>query len=142
MAANGMHDPTIPATPPEAAFAHGPGELTQITRALVTIYKDHFGRGPNHAHSHYAGADTIICILEGTLTPVENSLVVMGEQQSLQNLRQLFQAASEEAFCSAVEAITGRKVASFMSGNDIKHDVSSEIFVFERDASGAAPMSA
>jgi uncharacterized protein YbcI len=106
-----------------------PGQLMQITRAIVTIYKEQFGRGPEHAHSHYAGANTIICVLEGTLTPVERTLAKIGQTQELQNLRQLFQSAAEQAFRAAVEQITGRQVVSFMSGNDVRNDMASEIFV-------------
>ena len=106
------------------------GELTQITRAIVAIYKEQFGRGPRHAHTHYAGSNTIICVLEGTLTPVEQSLVRMGQIRELQNLRQLFQSAAEQTFRAAVEQITERPTISFMSGNDVANDLASEIFVF------------
>ena len=105
-------------------------ELTKITRAIVTIYKEQFGRGPQNAHSSYAGPNTIICVLEGTLTPVERSLVTMGEKSRLQDLRQLFQTSAEGTFRAAVEEITGRTTVSFMSGNDVTNDVASEIFVF------------
>ena len=64
------------------------GQLTQVTRAIVSIYKEQFGRGPNHARSHYAGPDSIVCYLEETLTPVERSLVALGELHRLQDLRQ------------------------------------------------------
>jgi uncharacterized protein YbcI len=107
------------------------GQLTQITRAMVTIYKDHFGRGPVHARTHYAGGNVVICVLEGTLTPVERSLANLGEQHRLQDLRQLFQSATEPTFRAVVEEITGRRVVSFMSGNDVRNDVASEIFVLE-----------
>jgi uncharacterized protein YbcI len=117
-----------------ARGAHGAPhvELTQITRALVGIYKDQLGRGPEHAHSHYAGADMIISVLEGTLTPGEQKLVALGHIEQMQSLRQLFQATTRPAFTAAVEEITGRRVVSFMSGNDIENDVSSEVFVLER----------
>jgi uncharacterized protein YbcI len=108
------------------------GQLVQVTRAMVTIYKNHFGRGPEHAHSHYAGPDILICVLENTLTPVERSLAELGEHVRLQDLRQLFQNATEGKFRDTVEEITGRKVATFMSANDVKNDVASEIFLFER----------
>jgi uncharacterized protein YbcI len=116
-----------------AQYAPGgaPGQLRQITRAVVTIYKEHFGRGPAHAHSHYAGGDVLVCLLEGTLTPVERSIANLGEHQRLQDFRQLFQSATEQTFRAVVEEITGRRVVSFMSGNDVRTDVASEIFVFE-----------
>jgi uncharacterized protein YbcI len=111
-----------------------PGQLTRITRAMVAIYKEQFGRGPKHAHSHYAGPNAITCTLEGTLTPVERSLTGMGEDQRLRELRALFQHAAEPTFCAAVEEITGRKVIAFTSGMDTKVDLSTEHFVLEPEA--------
>jgi uncharacterized protein YbcI len=108
-----------------------PSQLTQITRAMVAIYKDQFGRGPRYAHSHYAGADSIICFLEGSLTPVERTLAEISEDQRLRDIRLLFQYAAEESFRSAVEAITGRRVVAFISGIDTKADISSEVFMLE-----------
>jgi uncharacterized protein YbcI len=116
-------------SPPQARAGHAPGQLTQITRAIVTIYKEQFGRGPEHAHTHYAGGNTIICVLAGTLTPVEQTLARIGNHQELQSIRQLFQAAAEGDFRAAVEMITRRQVVSFMSGNDVRNDLASEIFV-------------
>jgi uncharacterized protein YbcI len=107
------------------------GQLREITRAMISIYKEQFGRGPRNAHSHYAGPNIIICVLEGTHTPVENTLVRIGEEQRLQDIRQLFQSTTEQTFRSIVEEITGRKTIGFMSGNDVTNDMASEIFVFE-----------
>jgi uncharacterized protein YbcI len=110
------------------------GELSRITRATITIYKEQFGRGPRNAHSYYAGPDTITCMLEGTMTPVERTLVAVGEQHRVQDIRQLFQSAAEQRFRASVEEITGRRVVTFMSGNDVTGDVASEIFGLERQA--------
>jgi uncharacterized protein YbcI len=84
------------------------------------------------AHSHFAGPDVVICILEGTLTPIERTLVDLGQERQLQDIRQLFQAAAEQQFRDIVEEITGRTVTSFMSGNDVRNDVASEVFSLER----------
>ena len=105
-----------------------PGELTQITRAMVSIYKEQFGRGPRHAHSHYAGPNAIVCFLEGTLTPLERSLAEKGEHQRLRDIRLWFQYSAEEDFRSAVEEVTGREVVAFISGIDTEQDVSIESF--------------
>jgi uncharacterized protein YbcI len=126
--------------PPDAAPSERyQSELSQVTRATIGIYIEQFGRGPRNAHSYYAGPDTIICLLEGTMTPVEKTLVTMGEQHRIQDMRQLFQSAAEAKFRSSVEEITGRRVVTFMSGNDVSGDVASEIFGLERKvAPGAA----
>lgn len=96
------------------------------------VYKAQFGRGPVTAHTHFAGPDVVVCILEGTLTPIERALVDLGQERQLQDIRQLFQSAAEQQFRDIIEEITGRAVVSFMSGNDVRNDVASEIFSLER----------
>ncbi len=83
---------TVEEAPVTGAGRAATSELSQVTHTIVAIYKEQFGRGPVHAHSYWAGPDTIVCLLEGTLTPVERTLVNLGEQQRLQDLRQLFQS--------------------------------------------------
>jgi uncharacterized protein YbcI len=116
---------TGPANEREERF----GQLAQITRAMVALYKEQFGRGPTHARSHFAGPDAIICLLDETLTPVERTLVRIGEHQRLRDIRMLFQYTAESAFRGAVEEITGRRVIAFTSGFDANADVASEVFV-------------
>jgi uncharacterized protein YbcI len=106
-------------------------QLTQVSRAMVRIYKEQFGRGPERARSHYAGPDAIICFLEQTLTPVERTLASIGEQQRLRDMRMLFQYAAESEFRGAIEEITGRKVIAFVSGIDVDVDIASELFTLE-----------
>jgi uncharacterized protein YbcI len=105
--------------------------LPRVTSAMVRIYKEQFGRGPETARSYYAGADTIICILADSLTPVERSMREMGEQQRLRDIRMMFQYAAEEKFRAAVEQVTERRVISFMSAVDVDRDLASEIFILE-----------
>jgi uncharacterized protein YbcI len=78
------------------------GQLTQITRAMVAIYKEQFGRGPRHAHSHYSGPNAVVCFLEGTLTPLERKLAEEGEHQRLREIRLWFQYSAEASFRGAV----------------------------------------
>jgi uncharacterized protein YbcI len=106
-------------------------QLMQVSRAMVRIYKEQFGRGPERVRSHYAGPDAIVCFLEQTLTPVERTLAAIGEQQRLRDMRMLFQYAAEAEFRGAIEEITGRRVSAFVSGIDVDADVASELFTFE-----------
>jgi uncharacterized protein YbcI len=103
--------------------------LPRVTSAMVRIYKEQFGRGPENARSYYAGPDVIICILADSLTPVERSMREMGEHQRLRDIRMMFQYAAEEKFRAAVEEVTERPVVSFMSAVDVDRDLASEIFV-------------
>jgi uncharacterized protein YbcI len=115
------------------------GQLAQITRAMVALYKEQFGRGPTHARSHFSGPDAIVCLLEETLTPVERTLVRIGEEQRLRDMRMLFQHTAESAFRGAVEEITGRRVIAFTSGFDPDADVASEVFVLAPSEPSPAP---
>jgi uncharacterized protein YbcI len=105
--------------------------LVQVSRAIVGIYKDQFGRGPERIRSYYAGPDAIIAFLEGTLTPVERTLATIDEHQRLREMRVLFQHAAEPTFRRAVEEITGRSVIAFSSGIDTRADVATEVFVLQ-----------
>jgi uncharacterized protein YbcI len=105
--------------------------LAMVSREMVRIYKDQFGRGPNKVRSHYAGPDVLVCILENTFTPAERSLQAMGEHQRLRDTRIFFQYASTAEFTEAVERSTGRRVKSFISGIDTNTDVACELFVLE-----------
>ena len=106
-------------------------EMSELSNAMVRLYKEQFGRGPTKARSVYAGPDMVLCTLENSFTPAEATLVRMGEHQRLRDIRMFFQHASEKEFCETVEKITGRKVRAFVSGVDVQQDVSSELFYLE-----------
>lgn len=105
--------------------------LRQVSRAIVRLYKEHFGRGPESVSTHFSGPDAIVSILGNSLTPVERSLRDLGSRRQLRDIRLMFQHASEEDFRAAVEAACGRKVIGFTSGIDIDHDLSCEVFMLE-----------
>jgi uncharacterized protein YbcI len=103
----------------------------EISREMVRLYKELFGRGPTKARTEFAGPDIVICSLENTFTPAERSLADMGEHQRLRDTRMYFQAATADRFREIVERLTGRKVRAFVSGLDVAVDVSSEVFYLE-----------
>jgi uncharacterized protein YbcI len=109
-------------------------ELDELSRAMVRLYKELFGRGPTKVRTHYAGPDTVISTIENSLTPAERSMVALQEDQRVREIRMFFQHASEREFSDAVEQITGRKVRAFVSGIDTQQDVSSEVFYLEPGA--------
>jgi uncharacterized protein YbcI len=103
----------------------------EISREMVRIYKEQFGRGPTKAKTSFADADTIVSTLEDSLTPAERNLVALGEHQKLRDVRMFFQHASEANFLEAIERLTGRKVRAFVSGIDAEKDVATEVFYLE-----------
>lgn len=102
----------------------------RISRAMVRLYKNQFGRGPTKARTHIHG-DLVICTLEDSRTPVERRLAEMGEHQRLRDIRMFFQHATEDQFKAVIEAETGRKVRAFVSGMDTTEDISAEVFYLE-----------
>jgi uncharacterized protein YbcI len=100
----------------------------EISREMVRLYKELFGRGPTKARTEFAGPDIVICSLENTFTPAERSLAELGEHQRLRDTRMYFQAATSEKFREIVERLTGRKVRAFISGLDAEEDVCCEVF--------------
>jgi uncharacterized protein YbcI len=100
----------------------------EISREMVRLYKELFGRGPTKARTEFAGPDIVICSLEHTFTPAERSLAELGEHQRLRDTRMYFQAATSDKFREIIERLTGRSVRAFISGLDAEEDVCAEVF--------------
>jgi uncharacterized protein YbcI len=106
-------------------------KLAEVSREMVRLYKEQFGRGPTKARSDFAGPDLIVCTLEDTLTPAEKRMAEFGEHQRLRDTRLYFQHATEAQFCEIIERVLGRKVRAFISGLDTYNDVAAELFYLE-----------
>jgi uncharacterized protein YbcI len=109
------------------------GVRSQLSREMVRIYKEQFGRGPTKASTQIMDS-VVVCTLEDSMTPAEHSMVKLGEHQRLRDIRLFFQHASEDEFRDTVERVTGRKVRAFVSGMDTRNDVASEVFYLEPKA--------
>jgi uncharacterized protein YbcI len=114
--------------------------LSEISREMVRLYKEQFGRGPTRARTDFAGPDVVITTLEETFTPAEQRLADMGEHQRLRDTRLYFQYATDEEFRSVIERTLSRQVRAFNSAVDTKVDVCVEVFHLEpRGAGGVEP---
>ena len=107
--------------------------LREVSRAMVRLYKEQFGRGPesvssafqrrlrhHHLHPHQLAH-----------TGREDACSRSANTSALRDIRVMFQHATEPQFRAAVEQITGRRVIGFTSGIDVEHDISSELFTLE-----------
>lgn len=116
----------------EAVTPNGRGaETLEVSNAMVRIYKNQFGRGPTSTRTDYAGSNTLICTLYGSMTPAEKTLTNMGESEKTRDLRLLLQYAAETQLRDEVTRITRRTVVAFVSGVDVQQDVAAEIFYLE-----------
>ncbi len=105
--------------------------MLEISNAMVRLYKEAFGRGPTKARAQFAGQDTLVVMLESSLTVAERNLVAMGEHQRLREARLFFQYALEDQFRGIVEQALGRRTLAFVSGIDTERDVAMEVFTLE-----------
>ena len=94
------------------------GLMSSISNEMIRLYKEQFVRGPTKVRSHWAGPDTVVVLLEDTLSPAERNLVKMGEHQRLHDLRMFFGYATVREFCEPVERLTRRKMRSFLGAID------------------------
>ena len=113
--------------------------MLEISNAMVRLYKEAFGRGPTKARAQFAGPDTLVVILESSLTVAERNLVAMGEHQRLREARLFFQYALEDQFRAIVEQALGRRTVAFVSGMDTQRDVAMEAFTLEPFPGDALP---
>jgi uncharacterized protein YbcI len=105
--------------------------MLELANAMVRLYKEAFGRGPTKARAMLAGPDTLVVVLENSLTVAERNLARLGEHERLREIRLFFQHALENEFRKVVEEILGRRTLAFISGLDTRRDVAIELFTLE-----------
>jgi uncharacterized protein YbcI len=103
---------------------------SEVSNTIVALLKRNTGRGPVKAKTTL-GSDTVLCILQDTLTQGEKTLVEAGHAGRVLSTRHDFQNIMRDEICAAVERLTGRRVISFLSDNGIDPDISAEVFVLE-----------
>jgi uncharacterized protein YbcI len=107
------------------------GDLKQaISDAIVRVTADFIGRGPTRAKT-YINGEIVFCVMQDTLTKGERSLVTDGDGESVRGMRRRFQDAMRRPLCEAIEGLTGRKVVSFLSDNDVESETAIEVFVLD-----------
>ena len=109
-----QYEPTAAHSDPRTSI------LADVSREMVRLYKEQFGRGPTKARTDWAGPDVLITVLEDTLTPAERNLTRLGEHQKVRDMRTFFQYATVPDFCAPVERLTGRRVRAFLSAIDTR----------------------
>jgi uncharacterized protein YbcI len=109
----------------------GSGELlAEISRTLVLLYKDFYGKGPTKARTYVSG-DLVVCLLQGGFLPGERTLRDAGRGDAVSDQRDAMQEVLRERFTGAIEELTGRKVITFISGVDLQTETSAELFLLE-----------
>jgi uncharacterized protein YbcI len=113
-----------------------PGDqLAAITREMVRIKSQHYGKGATEAKT-YQCDNFIFCVMKGGMTPVERNLLEHGDADLVRQVRLRFQQNNGETFRDAVEQITGRRVISYESQVLFAPEYVVEIFVLADDLKG------
>jgi uncharacterized protein YbcI len=116
-------------TSPTTGQASGP-ELSTITVAMVKLHRRFYGKGPTEAKT-YAINDTILCMLRGGFTTVEETLMADGKRDDVEHIRRSFQDTMKDRFVEVVEGTLDRKVIGYMSQIHADPDVAIELFLLE-----------
>ncbi|HEY1479912.1 MAG TPA: Na-translocating system protein MpsC family protein, partial [Gaiellales bacterium] len=80
----------------------------------------------------------VVCLLEDALSKGERTLVALGKQDAVLQIRHTFQDAMEADAISLVSELTGRSVVAFMSTNHADPDYAVEIFVLDAEIDRAS----
>lgn len=112
-----------------------PGGTTasEISTAVVRVLARHTGRGPTKART-YRGDDLVTVLLEERLTTLELTLVRTGRGDLARRTREALKAAAREDLIASVEALTGRRVQTFLPATEVEPDVAALVFVLSREA--------
>ena len=103
--------------------------LLEISNAMVRLYKETFGRGPTHARARFAGPDTLVVLLQDTMTVNERKLAALGQHDRLREQRAVLRGGLEQEMRAVIERILVRQTVAAMSGIDTHRDMAAEVFV-------------
>jgi uncharacterized protein YbcI len=101
--------------------------LAAITREIVRLHAEHYGKGPERARSTL-GDDYVICVMREALTAGERTLVAAGRSEAVHVMRRAWQETMSETFSRVVERCIGRRVEAFLSQISLTPDVQIEFF--------------
>jgi uncharacterized protein YbcI len=105
--------------------------LEAVNSAMVGLHARYHGREPVSARTQMMGNDMLAVLLGDVYTDVEKTMIELQRQALVHETRSTFQRAMEHRFIAAVERLTGRRVAQFISTHHVGPDLELELFVFE-----------
>jgi uncharacterized protein YbcI len=109
--------------------------LAEISNALVGLHKRFYGKGPVRAKTFLVD-NAVLCLLEGGFTIVERTLIDIGRDQVVRDLRHNFQLAMQDQYTEVVESRLGRRVIAYLSQVHTDPDVAVELFMLEPSERG------
>ena len=114
----------------ETPVVEGESQAREISRAMVTLFKEHVGRGPTVAKT-FINDELVVCMLHDTMTKAEKTLTDEDKADEVRQIRRSFQGLFREEASAIVERIVGRPVIAFLSDHAVDPDWAIEAFVLE-----------
>src|SRR5437588_2569537 len=102
--------------------------LAAISRRVVGVMKEYYGKGPTGARTYYSG-DLVVVMLTGGYTRVEKTLIAGGRSDAVNSQRSAFQETIRPLMRQIVEEELRRPVIAFMSATHQDPDLNAELFV-------------
>jgi uncharacterized protein YbcI len=116
---------------PKAEHLTGGRLLAAISTSIVSILREHYGRGPMKAKT-YALDDIIVVVMRGSgFTPLEQTIMDSGQPDRIVELREDFQRMMAARYKTVIEDLTGRQVVAFLSQAHVEPDITMEIFFID-----------
>jgi uncharacterized protein YbcI len=111
------------------AGARAGEQLAAVTNGIVRLFREYYGRGPTKAKSYILDDRIIVCVVEDTMTRVEQTLVENGHGDKVRDVRLTFQEAMADEFKREVAGCMGREVIAYHSQLTLDPDIGFEFFV-------------
>ena len=109
--------------------------LAEITNRIVSLIREHYGRGPIKAKT-YVLDNLIVCVLSDGFTPIEKTLMEGGEPERVLEMRRDFQRMMKTRYSEMIQELTGRVVLAFLSQAHVEPDLTIEMFLMDGPLAG------
>jgi uncharacterized protein YbcI len=108
---------------------HG-AAMAAISRRMVGLLKEYYGRGPTKARTYHSG-DLVVVLLNTGYTQAERTLIEEGRTQTVMDLRGELQEVMRPRFKRVIEEELHREVLAFMSATHHDPDLDAELFILQ-----------
>jgi uncharacterized protein YbcI len=110
--------------------------LAEITNRIVSLVREHYGRGPIKAKT-YVLDNLIVCVLtDSGYTAIERTMMEGHEPERVLEMRRDFQRMMKVRYSEMIEELTGRKVLAFLSQAHVEPDLTIEMFLMDAPLAG------
>ena len=107
-----------------------PNVRREISRSVVSVLKEHLGRGPVRAKT-YVHEDSVLVLMYEGHTTSEETLRREGEEKAVASQRVKASDAIRTKLTAVIEAEMRREVVGYMSASQQDPSLISYVFVFD-----------